>query len=392
MKVLCVLLPHFTLRCEMLRNPAIVSCPAVISCGTGSKKLVLDYSPEFEDLHPDMSLQQALARHDKAELIQADVPYYWSVFNGILDSLETKSPLVEGLELGTAYLGIDGLQFIYPDKDRLFEVVREVLPETFVPQMGIAEGKFPAYLAALDSFPSGFKVLDGDINLFLKDFTCDILPVSMRSKNRLRDFGIKTLGQLTTLPKGPLQSQFGPEGKRMQRLAGGSDDTPLYPRLCEETIESSTTLVSVTTSLETILVAVESLLISVFARINPKGLGIHKLTLWTRSWDSEYWEQNIKFKEPVMNMQTVISRIRRLMENFPQPGPVEELGMKIIRLGYPRGRQKDLFREVRGRKNLLEDIHQLELRQGNPQVFKIKEVEPWSRIPERRYALTPTGR
>ena len=93
-----------------------------------------------------------------------------------------------------------------------------------------------------------------------------------------------------------------------------------------------------------------------------------------------------------MDIQAAVSRVRRVMENFPQPGPVEEMGIRITRLGYPRGRQKSLFREVRGRDNLLEDIHQLELRQGNPQVFMVKEVEPWSRIPERRYALTPTGR
>ena len=63
--------------------------------------------------------------------------------------------------------------------------------------------------------------------------------------------------------------------------------------------------------------------------------------------------------------------------------------MKITGLGYRRGRQKSLFSEVRARDHLLEDIKQLEFRLGSPQVFKIKEVEPWSRIPERRYALTP---
>jgi DNA polymerase-4 len=81
-----------------------------------------------------------------------------------------------------------------------------------------------------------------------------------------------------------------------------------------------------------------------------------------------------------------------VLENFPQPGPVEQAGIRVTRLGYPRGRQNSLFSEVRGRNNLIEDIRQLELRQGNPQVFKIKEVEPWSRIPERRYALIPTDR
>ena len=393
MRILCVLLPHFPFKCEVLRNPDVETRPAVISHGAGSRKLVLDYSPRLEGLLQDMPLQQALARHSKAKLIQADIPYYWSVFNRFLDELETRSPLVEVAELGTAYLGIDGLQFIYPDDERLVTAVREVLPETFILQMGIATGKFPAYLAALYSPLGGYKALTtGDITLFMKDLACDVLPVSLKSKGRLRDFGINTLGQLAALPEGPLQSQFGLEGRRMRELAKGNDYTPLYPRFWEETIEGSTTLASVTISLETMLVAVEDLLAPVFARISTKGLGISSLSLWTRSWDSEHWERRIQFKEPVTDMQAAVSRIRWVMENFPQPGPVEELGIRVTRLGYPRGRQKSLFREVRGRDNLLEDIHQLELRQGNPQVFKIKEVESWSRIPERRYTLTPTGR
>ncbi|MFC1952836.1 hypothetical protein ACFLWR_01730 [Chloroflexota bacterium] len=392
MRILCVLLANFSLGCELLRNPDIGDRPAVISYGKGSRKLVLDCSPELESLQRDMPLQQALALYGEAELLQADIPYYWSVFNHILDRMETRSPLVEGNELGTVYLGIDGLQLIYPDDDRLVKAVKEVLPETFAPRLGIAAGKFPAYLAARYSLPSSFMALTGDIEIFLKDLPCDTLPVSAKNKNRLRDFGINTLGQLAALPGGPLQSQFGLEGKMMKELSRGNDTTPLYPRFWEELIENGTVLPSVTVSLETLLVAMEGLLAKVFPGISLKGLGIASLTIWTRTWDSEHWERKIQFKEPAMDLHTAAVRIRRVLDGFPQPGPVEEVGIRITRLGYPQGRQKSLFREIRGRDNLLEDIHQLDLRQGNPQVFRIKEVEPWSRIPERRYALTPTGR
>ena len=93
-----------------------------------------------------------------------------------------------------------------------------------------------------------------------------------------------------------------------------------------------------------------------------------------------------------MDMKTAVSRIKRVLEDYPQPGPVEQVGIRVNRLGYPQGRQRNLFSELRARDHLIEDIKQLELRLGNPQVYKVKEVEPWSRIPERRYALTPTGR
>ncbi len=182
MKILCVLLPHFPMRCEILRHPDINKYPTVITCGDGSQKLVLDYSPGLEGLQQGMPIQQALARHDRVELIQADIPCYWSTFNKILDDIEGISPLVEGSELGTVFLGVDGLHLIHPDDSSLIKSVVKIIPETFVPQMGIAAGKFPAHLAARYSSPYEHKVLTGDIRTFLRDIPCDVLPVSMKIK------------------------------------------------------------------------------------------------------------------------------------------------------------------------------------------------------------------
>jgi len=258
--------------------------------------------------------------------------------------------------------------------------------------MGIADNKFLASLAARYSPPDNCRILSGNIDAFLKGLSCDVLPVSAKSRSKLRDFGLATLGQVGAMPPGPFQSQFGPEGKRIWGLARGCDETPLYPRFMEEAIEESATLPSVTVSLDAILVALESLLARLFAGNTFKGKGIRKLTLWTRTWNAEHWERNINFKEPAMDVRSAISRIKRVLEDYPQPGPVEQAGLHITGLGYPRGRQKSLFSDVRAKEHLAEDIKQLELKLGNPQVYTVKEVEPWSRIPERRYALTPANR
>lgn len=395
MRVLCLILSHFPLRCEIQRHLDIGDCPSVVlqpKDSAGSQKLVLDFSPELEDLQRDMPLQQALSRHGEVELIQSDMPYYWSIFNQILDALELKSPLVEGADLGIVYIGLDGLQLIYPDDQVLIQAIREVIPGPFSAQIGIAEGKFPAYLAALHSQPDSYQILTGDIEAFLQDLSCDELPISIRSKDKLQTFGITTLGQIVSLPVGPLQSQFGLEGRLISDLARGYDDTPLYPRFMAENIEESTVLSSVTVSLEAILITLEALLSRVFARDSLNGRGIRSITLWTHGWTSEYWEHRIQFKEPAMDVKSVISRAKPFLENYPQPGPVEQVGLKITGLGYRSGRQRSLFAEIRARDHLMDDIKQLEMRLGSPQVFKIKEVEPWSRIPERRYALTPLGR
>jgi DNA polymerase-4 len=395
MRILCVLLPHFPLRCETLRHPEIKSDSTVVLQSkdtAGSQKLVLDFSPELTGLQQNMPLQQALSMYAEIELLQADIPYYQSSFDEILDLLEEKSPLVEGSGLGTAYLGIDGLQLLYPNDDYLIDAVQEIIPASFAAKIGIAEGKFLAYLSALHSSAGSYRILTGDIGAFLKDLSCDVLPISSKSKSKLHEFGLHTLGQAIQLPSGPLQAQFGQEGKRILELARGHDDTPLFPRLMQELIEESTTLSSVTVSLEALLVSWESLLSRIVVRLAPRGLGIRSIVLWTLTWRSEHWEKCIQFKEPAMDIRGVISRIKPVLENAPQPGPVERLGIKITGLGRRGGKQKSLFSEIRARDRLLDDIKQLDLRLGSPQVFKIKELEPWSRIPERRYVLAPLSR
>lgn len=393
MRILCVLLPHFPLRCEVKRHPDIAASPTILiqsKNATDSQKMVLDFSPRLKDLSYGIPLQQALARRDNASLIQADVPYYRTVFNTILDSMERISPLVEGAALGSIYIDVDGLHLIYSDDDALVKAVREVAID-FTPQIGIAHNKFLASLAAQISPSDGFKTLRGDISAFLEELSCDVLPVSLKSRIKLHDFGIHTLGQVAAMLPGPLQSQFGPEGKRIWELSKGIDDTPIYPRFMEEVIEESVTLSSVTVSMDFILTAAESILLRVLPGIACKGLGIRNLTLWTRTWNTEDWERSINFKEPAMEMKDIVNRLKRVLEDYPQPGPVEQVGIKIIRLGYLRGRQKSLFSEIRAKEHLAEDIRQLELKLGNPQIYKVKEVEPWSRIPERRYVLTPTS-
>ncbi|MDP6494836.1 MAG: DNA polymerase Y family protein, partial [Dehalococcoidia bacterium] len=52
------------------------------------------------------------------------------------------------------------------------------------------------------------------------------------------------------------------------------------------------------------------------------------------------------------------------------------------------GTQSSLFVEVRKQQQLREAMRQLEARlRTRPPIYKVMDVEPWSRIPERRQAL-----
>lgn len=388
--MLCVLLPHFPLRCEFARNPQLAGHSCVVVQDTGSRKLVVDYSPGLTGLQTYMTLQQALSCHDNVRIVQADEEHYRRSFDQVLDLLSNISPVIEGADLGLIYIGMDGMNLLYRNDSAFAHVVRTTLPSPFTAQIGIAESKFLAKMAAWRCpQDKGFRTLSGDVTSYLKGLSCDVLPVSAASLKMLRQLGLHTLGQISALAPGPMQAQFGPEGLRIWNLSRGEDDTPIRPRTAQESIEESVVLSWVTTSVEALASIVESLVIRALGQKDLHGRGIASLVLWTRGQDSVRWEKTVSYKEPATGVKDAMPRIKYFLEHYPQPGPVEQIGFRITRLGYGIGRQRSIFAQVRARDHLMEDIRQLDLRMGGHQVWAIKEIEPWSRLPERRYALAP---
>jgi DNA polymerase-4/protein ImuB len=389
MKILCILLPHFPLVCEHLRQPAIKGRPALVFSSSSSRRTLFDFSPGLEGLTPGMPLERAIALHGGAETISADLPYYRDMFERVLDSLQQVSPLVEGGTEGTVYMGTNGLELLYPGDGDLTRAVREAVCDDFEIRMGQAEGKFPAYLAAERSQPGECTSLNGSIEHFLEKIPSRHLPVSARSRERLAGFGLATIGQVAALPSSALEAQFGPEGKIIHRLANGTDDSPLVPRLPREIITESLEMESPTSLAEVLLAGFECLLSRVFTGLTARGTGISRLDLIVRTTSGECREKSVFFKSPVMEIKAAIKRIGHVLETWPQPGPAEQLSIRITGTACPLSRQKSLLPEVKSTDHLLGEISQLELKLGSPQLFKFKEAEPWSRIPERRHVLTP---
>ena len=354
--------------------------------------MVLDFTPDLTGTECGMNLQQALSINGEMKVLHDDLPGYWKIFDSILDNLEMCSPLVEGTELGIAYLGLAGLESVYRTSDALVNTVKRTIPPAFEVRLGIAEGKFVSRMSAVLSGPGEYKQIENSgAMLFLRDLSCDLLPISFKSRARLHDFGLHTMGAIVSIPSAQLQAQFGQEGQLIHDLACGLDDTPLYPRVYKELIEESAVLPSDTVSIEILMTALEAMLNSAFIKLNRKKFGISSIKICTRTWLGEHWEETVHFKEPAMNSKFSLYRIRQVMENTAQPGPVETIDITITGTRRFCSKQKSLIAIVRAQEHLLEEIKQLEFRLGGTGVFQVKEVEPWSRMPERRYALSPVN-
>ena len=387
MHVACVLIDHLPFKLEVRRDPGLRKRRAIIVQRHGSRRIVLDASPSAHSVFPGMSLQEALACCKDAVPIEADSASYEQEFSTILLRLGDRSPVVESAGLGYAYVGLDGLQDTYGSEEKLIELLLQAVPPYLGTQIGVSEGKFPAYLAALSAGPGRAHKPTQRLTEYVAPWSVDVLPIEWEIKTRLHSFGLNTLGQVAERSIGPIQAQFGKVGARIWHLAQGIDDTPLIPQRVEEEMKESLTFAAPIVEVTALFVAVDNLLGRIFAHIEMRGRYSRMASLEATVYNKPTWQRRVIFKTPVGDRSQALFVIKASLEGVAMPGPLEDISLTLGELTGESGQQESLFRDVRQRQRLGQAISQLKVSQGRNPIYQIREVEPWSRIPERRVAL-----
>jgi nucleotidyltransferase/DNA polymerase involved in DNA repair len=391
MRIACILIPHFPAAVERQRDPALRDRPVVVGETPDQRKAVLDCSPEAEaqGVRVGMPLRQALALCREAVFLPPHPSLYRDVFESVLAVLETFSPEVEEDALGRAYFNADGLALHYKGELDMGErIIRSLEAATgLVASVGVGEGKFVAWAAAVTSEPGQVcTVPAGKEAEFLHPLDVSLLPAAPDTIRRLELYGLHIMGDLAALSLGPLQAQFGSEGKRLWELAQGIDKEPLRPRRREEVLVESMRFPAAAVSVEALVVACRRLLVRLHWRLS--GRAARCLRLRAILWGGRSWEKPITFHEAVIDWERMLFIAKSVLANSTLPAPVEELTIELSGITEERGRQATLFAEKAGLKRQLgETVRQLQARWGRPFVSRVVAVEPWSRLPERRHAL-----
>ena len=388
-----MLVTHLPVKAEVRRYPHLRGKPVIITESYGSKDLVLDSSPEARGVRAGMPLAEAMARCKDASLVQADAPYYNETFDKLIRALELRSPTVERDGLGCAYVGLEGLELMYGGEARVVASLLQAAPQEFNPRVGVATGKFPAYVAAVTTKGGRATQAPRDavgLAAFLSGLSIGLLPLSWAGKTRLHRFGIHTLGQLSALPAGAVQAQLGAEGRRAWLLANGVDNSLLTPHRPQQTVEESLTFPSPTVTWGPILTALGTLLGRAFARPEIGGRYVRTATIESQVYRLPPWIKRFGFKEALGSKDRALFALKSRLDSVTLPGPLEDMKLTLTGFTGESGIQANLFSDVRKQEQLKEMMRQLEaLLGGRPPIYQMKEIEPWSRIPERRQALVP---
>ena len=317
MKIACVLITHLRAKVEMRRQPHLKDRAVLIVDRSRTRPLVIDHFPAASGAAAGMTLEQALSRQTDGAVLEADEAHYRRVSHRMLISLQGISDRVEGGELGTAYVRLDGLEALYGGEARLVNALLNAVPQYLMPRVGVGDAKFPAYAAARSSRPLGAAQAPPDVAGFLAPQPEGLLPVPFKVRGELHRLGLHTLGGLAAMKQDTLAGRFGPEGRRAWKLSLGIDDAPLVPLQHEESVVEQTVLPFSSASLELLLTAADTLLRRAYARPRIRGRYAGGAALECILYRAQPWHKEFHFKQPVGDWQRASRIIRGQLEAEP---------------------------------------------------------------------------
>ena len=314
------------------------------------------------------------------------------MFREVLVSLQGISDRVEAGELGVAYAGLDGLSEMYGSEARLAVSLLRAVPEYLLPRVGLADGKFSAYIAARTSDLLGAVKVPGDVAAFLAPHPVDLLPISDRVKTNLHRFNIHTLGDLASWKIGPLVDQLGNEGRLAWELAHGIDHRPLVPLKHDEAVTERLSLPFASTSLELLMAGTDRLLRRAFARHDVRGRYAGWAGLLCALVEGSSWEKAVHFKRGVGRWEEAAAIMRGQLASDHPLAPVEEITLTLGALSGGSVVQMGLLPDVQRDRHerLLEVERQLQAKtNGRRTLYRIAEIAPWHPAPEMRAVRVP---
>lgn len=408
----CCWIPLFALRSETARRPELAGHPVALIAPDDTRRVwQISSLARRAGVRTGMTVSQAIGVCPALKLCEPDPVHYDGEFSRLLAALSQVSPVVEPAELGRAFVGTDGLEGLYGGPGEIVEEIRLQIADCALrigssgvesairnPQsairVGWGKGKFVSWVAATRANPGEAVIVPvGGEASFLASQPLAVLPLDLATHRRLRQLGLKTLGSLAALPEEAVVAQFGAAGRRLWRLAAGRVSEPVVGRVAPEPIVAALTFFSPVAGRELLEMALDRLIER--ALKDPRRIGWRVQTVRVHAGleHGASWLAAATLKDPTADRGRIAAPLKTQLEQSPPAGAVEGLVVEFTAFA-PGTEELQLFardataaaRAAR-RRALQSAAREIKLRIKRSLLYHIIEVQPWSRLPERRYAL-----
>jgi protein ImuB len=339
---------------------------------------------------PGTRVGEALARCPGLKLVPPDPEATRAYWNAVLDRLERLGAAPESDDPGVAWFAAQGLHGIHGGHlEGVLAATRRALPAGI--RLGAAPSRFAAYAAALHARRRRDPIVSaGAVRSFLAPLPVGLLrsrPGLAELPEMLERLGIRTLGALTQLPASAVSERFGHPGLLALELAQGRD-TPLEPRRPSEPVLERLTLPEAASGMQ-LERTLELVLARVLARRERRGRSLRALALSARFVEGGTWRISVALRGPTTELPRLMLALAPHLADLP--APAESLAVEVEAFGPPAYDQSPIVEDPAAtrRAKLGEAVRHVRQATGEASLMRVLEVDPDSRLPERRAVLAP---
>ena len=401
MTVGCVLIPRFSLIAALGDRREMLAQPLALAPEPGGEQAVGEISGAAEafGVRPAMPLSEALARCPGLVLVPPDPGRAEALWERSLERLEGIGAEVEPARPGEAFFSITALlRILGPEPEGVLARAGKALDPPA--RLGGGPTRLCAYAVASAARARSKAVvvpramarswLEPRPISLLRDRLAGPPAEVTRLIATLERLGVATLGDLAGLPRFAVADRFGELGLRARALAAGAD-SPLRPRRPHEQLVQAINLPESAygTQLDR---ALELLVERLLADRRRRGRSIRLLRLEARLAAGGSWQIDVPMRSATASAERIVMAAGLKLALLP--APASSLVLRALALGEEApGSQASLggADDLAERRAALlaEAVRQARAGAGRDALLRVVEVEPNSRIPERRAMLVP---
>jgi DNA polymerase IV len=182
-------------------------------------------------VHSAMPLREAGRLCPDGVFLAVDGAKYQSVSREVMTILRRYSPAVEPISIDEAFLDVTGSRALFGPGEAIGAAIKAAVREEvrLTVSVGVARTKLVAKIASDLRKPDGLVVVPpGEEAAFLAPLPISRLwGVGEQTAAALRDYDVKTIGDLAALPPELLTRRFGKHGAALVERARGVDPDPV---------------------------------------------------------------------------------------------------------------------------------------------------------------------
>ena len=235
--VLHVDLDAFFAAVEQRDRPELRGRPVIVGGGGPHDRGVVStasYEARTFGVHSAMSLREAGRLCPHGVFVPVDGAKYQAASRDVMAVLRQFTPLVEPISIDEAFLDVSGSRILFGSGEEIGRRIKDEVTAAvgLTISVGVASTKLVAKVASDLKKPDGLVVVPpGAEAAFLAPLAISRLwGVGEKSATALREYGVRTIGDLAGLPDDLLVRRFGKHGASLAQRARGVDDDPVGDR------------------------------------------------------------------------------------------------------------------------------------------------------------------